>query len=119
MKKRSVLLTVTLSAACLAGGGATSDQKLTVSEKGPKIEKNISKNGAGAGSTQKPVWPDDAKVRCYGCNSCKGKGACKGAANACAGQNACKGKGWVEITAKECRDKKGTILDDSNGKDSK
>ena len=119
MKKRSVLLTITLSAACLAGGAAASDQKLTVSDKGPKIEKNISKGGAGSGATQKPVWPDDAKVKCFGCNSCAGKGACKGATNACAGLNACKGKGWVEVTAKECRDKGGKILDDSKGKDSK
>lgn len=116
MKKRNVMLTVALSAACLAGSGKAGDQKLTVSDKGPKIEKNISKNGSGAGSTQKPVWPDDAKVRCYGCNSCQGKGSCKSANNSCAGKNGCKGKGWIEVTAKECRNRNGTILGESNSK---
>lgn len=42
------------------------------------------------------------KVACYGVNSCKGKSACKTAANACKGQNSCKGKGVVMTTAKKC-----------------
>ncbi len=33
------------------------------------------------------------KVHCQGVNACKGKSACKTAANDCAGMNACKGKG--------------------------
>ena len=52
----------------------------------------------------------EAKVHCGGINSCKGKGSCSGASNGCAGQNGCKGKGWVEATAKECKDKKGTVI---------
>lgn len=52
----------------------------------------------------------EAKVKCQGINECKGKGACAGATNDCAGMNACKGKGWLEVTAKECKDKKGTVL---------
>ena len=93
MKKRNVLLTVALSAACLASSSVT------------------------------PIWPSDAakdaKVKCAGINSCKGKGACQGAANSCAGQNGCKGKGWVEVTAKECKDKKGTVIADPMVKDKK
>jgi hypothetical protein len=51
-----------------------------------------------------------AKVKCAGINECKGKSACATADNACGGHNACKGKGWVEVTAKECKDKKGKVV---------
>ena len=60
----------------------------------------------------------EAKVKCGGINSCKGKGACSGASNGCSGKNACKGKGWVEATSKECKDKKGTVMADKD-KDAK
>jgi len=46
---------------------------------------------------------------CYGVNACKGKGACSGKTNSCAGQNTCAGKGWLKITKKECKTKKGTF----------
>jgi hypothetical protein len=59
----------------------------------------------------------DAKVHCSGINSCKGKGACSGASNGCAGQNSCKGKGWIDVSAKECKDKKGTVVADAPAKD--
>lgn len=52
----------------------------------------------------------EAKVKCQGINECKGKSGCASATNDCAGLNACKGKGWLEVTAKECKDKKGTVL---------
>ncbi len=61
----------------------------------------------------------EAKVKCAGINSCKGKGGCKGASNGCSGQNGCKGKGWVEATAKECKDQKGTVVADKDAKDTK
>lgn len=48
------------------------------------------------------------KVHCMGVNACKGKGACKTAANDCAGMNACKGKGFVAMTAAECKEAGGT-----------
>ena len=44
----------------------------------------------------------EAKVKCAGANSCKGRSACKSANNACKGQNSCKGKGFVEMTQAEC-----------------
>jgi hypothetical protein len=47
---------------------------------------------------------DEAKIHCAGVNACKGQSACKGANNACKGQNSCKGKGFLEMTAKECKD---------------
>lgn len=50
------------------------------------------------------------KVKCEGINECKGKSACNTANNACAGMNACKGKGWNEVTAKECKAKKGKVV---------
>lgn len=52
---------------------------------------------------------DSDKVHCHGVNSCKGQGACGSADHACAGKNACKGKGFVEVTAKECKEKGGTV----------
>ena len=58
----------------------------------------------------------EAKVKCSGINSCKGKGSCSGASNSCSGQNGCKGKGWTEVTAKECKDKKGTVVADKDDK---
>ena len=54
----------------------------------------------------------EAKVKCGGINACKGKGACAGASNGCAVKSGCKGKGWVEASAKECKDKKGTVVAD-------
>jgi hypothetical protein len=44
----------------------------------------------------------DAKVKCEGVNSCKGKSACKSANNSCKGQNSCKGKGYLEMTQAQC-----------------
>jgi hypothetical protein len=61
----------------------------------------------------------EAKVKCSGINSCKGKGGCASASNGCSGQNGCKGKGWVEATAKECKDQKGTVVADKDAKDTK
>jgi hypothetical protein len=45
---------------------------------------------------------DEAKVKCEGANSCKGKSACKTANNSCKGQNACKGQGFLEMTQAKC-----------------
>lgn len=52
---------------------------------------------------------EGGKVQCLGINACKGQGACATASNACKGQNACKGKGMVEVSAKECEAKGGTV----------
>jgi hypothetical protein len=45
---------------------------------------------------------DEAKVKCEGVNSCKGKSECSTATNGCAGQNSCKGKGYISLPAAEC-----------------
>ena len=45
---------------------------------------------------------EEAKVKCEGVNSCKGKSACGTANNACKGQNECAGKGFLELTKAEC-----------------
>ena len=58
----------------------------------------------------------EAKIKCQGVNECKGKASCAGAGNSCAGQNSCKGKGWVETSAKECKDKNGTVVADKGAK---
>ena len=49
----------------------------------------------------------EGKVMCEGVNGCKGKGACKTAANACKGQNGCKGKGVMEMSMADCTAKGG------------
>ena len=45
---------------------------------------------------------DEAKVKCEGVNSCKGKSACKSANKSCKGQNSCKGKGFLEMSKADC-----------------
>jgi hypothetical protein len=44
----------------------------------------------------------EAKLSCFGVNTCKGQSACKSARNDCKGQNACKGLGFVELTQNDC-----------------
>jgi uncharacterized membrane protein len=58
--------------------------------------------------------PAEKKVKCAGINECKGKGQCGSAdgATSCSGTNECAGKGWVAVTAKECKAKKGTVIED-------
>lgn len=51
----------------------------------------------------------EAKVHCYGVNTCKGTSACKTAHNECKGQNGCKGQGFKELTAKQCTAAGGTL----------
>ena len=63
----------------------------------------------GAGAPLAASAADSAKVHCQGVNSCKGKSACATAKSGCSGQNACKGQGWIEMTEKECKAKKGTV----------
>lgn len=53
----------------------------------------------------------EAKVACYGVNSCKGTGACKTAKNACKGQNSCKGTGFELKTKAECAAAKGKLTE--------
>lgn len=67
-------------------------------------------SGLGAGCNR----TNSEKGECHGVNECKGKGACggvhpDGTKYDCAGKNTCKGLGWLELTEKECNDKKGTF----------
>jgi hypothetical protein len=55
----------------------------------------------------------EEKVKCFGLNSCKGKGSCKTASNECKGKNGCQGKGFKELTAAECTDQGGTTTQPS------
>jgi uncharacterized membrane protein len=64
-----------------------------------------------AGDAKPPAKAAAKGVKCAGINSCKGKGACKGADNDCKGKNGCKGKGWtMSKSEKACTDKKGTVV---------
>lgn len=67
---------------------------------------------ASAGTAAK-----EAKVKCEGINACKGQGVCATANNACGGMNACKGKGVLEVTAKECKAKKGKVVSEKPAAD--
>lgn len=62
----------------------------------------------GALAADEGAGKGEAKVKCEGVNTCKGKGACGGAGHDCAGQNSCKGKGWMETSAADCKAKGGT-----------
>ncbi|HEY6643106.1 hypothetical protein [Povalibacter sp.] len=54
---------------------------------------------------------DDAKVKCEGVNSCKGKSACATAQNACQGQNSCKGHGYLSLSKADCDAAKAKMMD--------
>lgn len=52
----------------------------------------------------------ETQVKCYGLNSCKGKGSCAIAGlNTCKGHNSCKGKGFSMMTKAQCMAKKGKL----------
>lgn len=52
----------------------------------------------------------DAKVHCYGVNSCKGQSDCKAGKHECKGMNACKGQGFKELSAKACTEQHGSTM---------
>jgi uncharacterized membrane protein len=66
-----------------------------------------------AGSVDNHEGGEEKMVKCYGINSCSGKGECGApdGSHDCAGKNSCKGKGWVKTTEEECKEKGGEILD--------
>lgn len=51
---------------------------------------------------------DEAKIQCYGVNTCKGQNDCKTEKNACKGQGSCKGMGFLNMSAEACAEKGGT-----------
>ena len=58
----------------------------------------------------------EAKVKCEGVNSCKGKSNCSTAHNECAGKNSCAGKGMLEMTQAECDAAKAKAAEQDPGK---
>lgn len=56
----------------------------------------------------------EAGIRCFGINSCKGTTACSTRWNSCNAQNDCKGKGWLSVRSeRECTAKGGVPLEKS------
>jgi uncharacterized membrane protein len=53
----------------------------------------------------------DAKVHCYGVNSCKGMSDCKSGMHECKGMNDCKGQGFKELSAKACTKQGGSLTE--------
>lgn len=58
---------------------------------------------------------DQELVHCFGINECAGKSECASAdgANSCEGMNDCMGHGWISVTAEECEEEGGMILEES------
>lgn len=73
-------------------------------------DKKLALIAAAAGAlflTAAPALADhhegkEAKTKCEGANSCKGKSDCHTAHNECAGKNGCQGKGFKMMTPAEC-----------------
>lgn len=61
------------------------------------------------------VHAEDAKIKCVGANSCKGKSACATAKNSCQGQNSCKGVGYLSLTQAECDAAKAKMKEEKKG----
>lgn len=51
---------------------------------------------------------EQAEVKCYGANDCKGQSDCATATSDCEGKNACEGKGFKTTTQEECDELGGT-----------
>lgn len=64
-----------------------------------------------ATATMSTAQADEAKGKCHGVNSCKGKTACATAEGACAGHNSCKGKGWLPMDKASCEAQGGKFED--------
>ncbi len=72
--------------------------------------------GAPADKKAKKAGAAAKTVNCLGVNGCKGTSECAvEGAHGCAGQNACKGKGWVKLTMRECKAKKGKFPNAKKG----
>jgi hypothetical protein len=52
---------------------------------------------------------EDAKVHCYGVNSCKGESDCKSGNHECKGENSCKGEGFKALTKADCTAQHGSL----------
>jgi hypothetical protein len=52
---------------------------------------------------------EDAKVQCYGVNSCKGESDCKSGNHDCKGMNSCKGQGFKDLTKSQCAAQHGSL----------
>lgn len=63
-----------------------------------------------AAEATKSVDVKEEKGQCHGVNSCKGTSLCHTDQNSCAGSNSCKGKGWLKMTEKDCKAKKGKFV---------
>jgi len=61
------------------------------------------------------IAAEEGQGHCVGANACKGKSACKTAANECKGQNACKGKGFLAMTKEECDKIEGATFEPAEG----
>jgi uncharacterized membrane protein len=66
---------------------------------------------SAVGTTAPAFAKQEAKVHCYGVNTCKGTSDCKTAKNECKGQNDCKGHGFKELTAKQCKTAGGSLTE--------
>jgi uncharacterized membrane protein len=52
---------------------------------------------------------EDAKVKCFGVNKCKGHNDCKTDQNQCKGHASCKGQGFVKMSRHACEEIGGSV----------
>ncbi|NML60997.1 hypothetical protein HHL21_07865 [Massilia sp. RP-1-19] len=65
----------------------------------------------GASTTAFAADAPEKPTRCYGANSCKGKGLCATAKHDCKGLNECKGQGVLAKTPTECKAMGGSLTE--------
>ena len=51
----------------------------------------------------------EAEVKCFGVNKCKGHNDCKTASNACKGHASCKGHGFIKMSKHACEEIGGSV----------
>jgi hypothetical protein len=51
----------------------------------------------------------EATVKCFGVNKCKGHNDCKTASNACKGHASCKGHGFIKMSKHACEEIGGSV----------
>lgn len=56
----------------------------------------------------------EAIVKCFGVNKCKGHNDCKTASNACKGHASCKGQGFIKMSQHACEEIGGSVNKPAN-----
>jgi len=52
---------------------------------------------------------EEAAVKCFGINKCKGHNDCQTSSNACKGHGSCKGQGFIKMSKHACEEVGGSV----------